>query len=419
MKEHKFEKYIHWGVTAVLVIASAVLMVFLLLELNTVMQFVSQVISILAPILIGAVLAFLVAPVYNLTRAWSGALIGGITKRKKPVVWLEKLVATVVSVLFVTAAVVSLFYLIIPQLYTSIVSIIDNMSVYVQNISSWIENMFKNNPELESEIMAIYQEVVTRVQTWAASNLLPNMGSLEGFENIGKVVGGVSSGVVGIINLTKNVFIGLIVMLYLLNIKETAAAYCKKCVYAFLPLRAANATIEEFRFIHRVFSGFIIGKLIDSLIIGVLCFILMKIVRLPFELLISVIIGVTNIIPFFGPLIGAIPSSILVLLISPKQCLYFLILILALQQFDGNVLGPKILGNSTGISSFWVLFSILLFGGLYGFVGMIIAVPFMAVILDLFTKLQHVYLRKKNLSSEASDYMDLKKIDEKNGTYIK
>ena len=208
-------------------------------------------------------------------------------------------------------------------------------------------------------------------------------------------------------------------MVYLLNIKETLAAQGKRIIYAFLPLKAANETVEEFRYIHKVFSGFIIGKIIDSLIIGILCYILMRLMHLPFELLISVIIGVTNIIPFFGPFIGAIPSAILVFLISPLQCLYFVGLILVLQQFDGNILGPRILGNSTGLPSFWVLFSILLFGGLFGFIGMIIAVPMTAVIFDLFAKLQYHRLRKKNLSPDAREYVDLKRIDEATGKYLK
>ena len=204
-------------------------------------------------------------------------------------------------------------------------------------------------------------------------------------------------------------------MVYLLNIKDTLTAQVKKIVYAILPVQAANGTVEEFRYIHKVFSGFIIGKLIDSLIIGVLCFILMNL----FALLISVIVGVTNVIPFFGPFIGAIPSAVLVFLISPRQCLYFVGLVLVLQQFDGNILGPKILGDSTGLSSFWVLFSILLFGGLMGFVGMIIAVPTFAVIYRLVTEFTTWKLGKKALSDSLDSYDRLDYIDETEQTYMK
>lgn len=419
MKEHKYEKYIYGGVTSILVVVSAILMVFFLINLNDVVLFIDKLISILAPIIVGAVLAFLVAPIYNQAQDMTDRLLkctpNSATKRS----WIGKMVGTVASILFVGTVIVSLCYLIIPQIYISIVSIIENMSVYVQNIRDWLEVVFENNPELESEVLAIYAEITTRMQNWAAANLIPSLENLEGIQNLGKVVGGVSSGVMGIVNLAKNFLIGLIVMIYLLNIKRTLAGQGKRMIYAFLPLRVANETVEEFRFIHRVFSGFIIGKIIDSLIIGILCFVLMKIMHLPFELLISVIVGVTNIIPFFGPFIGAIPSALLVFLISPMQCLYFVGLILVLQQFDGNILGPKILGDSTGLSSFWVLFSILLFGGLFGFFGMIIAVPMTAVIFDLFAKLEYHRLRKKHLSPDPREYEDLKRIDEVSGKYLK
>lgn len=418
MKEHKYEKYIYGGVTAVLVVASAILMVFLLMNLNTVIQFADKLISILAPIIIGAVLAFLVSPIYNKASSMTEQLLEKAPKGIRKQSWIGKTMGTLVSMMFVAVVIVSLFYLIIPQLYSSIVSIIENMSVYIQNISNWLERIFEDNPALEAEVLAIYAEVTARIQNWASTNLIPSMENLEGIQNIGKLVGGVSSGVVGIVNMAKNLLIGLIVMVYLLNIKRTLAAQGKRMIYAFFPLRVANETVEEFRYIHRVFSGFIIGKIIDSLIIGILCFILMKIMHLPFELLISVIVGVTNVIPFFGPFIGAVPSAILVFLISPMQCLYFIGLVLVLQQFDGNILGPKILGNSTGLSSFWVLFSILLFGGLFGFIGMIVAVPLTAVIFDLFAKLEYHRLRKKNLSPDAREYENLKRIDEVSGKYL-
>ncbi|MBQ7795013.1 MAG: AI-2E family transporter [Lachnospiraceae bacterium] len=418
MKDRKFEKYVYWGITAVLVIAAAILMVFLLLEMKTVMGFIDKLLAILSPITIGAVLAFLVTPIFNLARKYTNKCLEHAPKHAKKFSWLGKTVGTVASLLFIAIVVVSLCYLVIPQLYASILGIVDNMSIYVQNISNWLADVFENNPELESEVLAVYEQVVARFQRWASTNLIPSLENLENLQNLEKIVGSVSSGLMGLVNLAKNLLIGLIVMVYLLNIKETLAAQGKRIIYAFFPLRAANEIVEEFRYIHRVFSGFIIGKIIDSLIIGILCFILMKIMKLPFVLLVSVIVGVTNIIPFFGPFIGAIPSAVLVFLISPMQCLYFVGLIIVLQQFDGNILGPKILGNSTGLSSFWVLFSILLFGGLFGFVGMIIAVPMTAVIFDLFAKLQYHKLRQKNLSPDTRDYEELKRIDEESGKYL-
>jgi len=225
-------------------------------------------------------------------------------------------------------------------------------------------------------------------------------------------------GVKGLITLVKNLFIGIIVMIYLLNIKDTLCAQAKKITYGLFSVRMANAIVDKARFVHKVFGGFIIGKLVDSLIIGIITFVLLSIVKMPYTLLISVIVGVTNVIPFFGPFIGAIPSSILLLLVSPKKCVVFLILILIIQQFDGNILGPKILGESTGVSSFWVLFSILLFGGVLGPIGMIIGVPTFAVLYRLVAEFIEKRLTWKHLSTSTADYGELDYVDENRRTFV-
>ena len=434
MKNERFERYIYMGVTAILVLIAAVFVVFLFLERAAVFAFLGKIRFVLAPVIYGAVLAFLMSPVYN----WCYTMVvyvedhgkgkeDGEKKRRSKKrfknegfgAFLGKAVGTVVSLAFLIAVVVSLSSMIIPQLYSSIVGIINMMPVYFQNVYDWLTDFFVNNPPVEQAILNIYEQSAQYFQSWMETDLMSNLSNFQNFQNIEKILGGVSSGVMNVITLTKNMLIGLIVMIYLLNIKESLSAQGKKFIYSALPLKAANIVVAEFQFIKKAFSGFIIGKLIDSLIIGILCFVLMHLFKLPYELLISVIIGVTNVIPFFGPFIGAIPCAILVFLISPKQCLYFIGLILVLQQFDGNILGPKILGNSTGVSSFGVLFSILLFGGLYGFVGMIIAVPLMAVIIHVYNQLQDHFLAKKNLSSKEEDYVNLNRIDEQSGKYEK
>ena len=419
MKNHRFEKYIYAGITAVLVIIASILVIFLILEREAVAGFGKLLLSVLAPVIYGAVLAFLLAPIYNMSKNTGYSLFLKKIKSEKTVNMIGRTIGTMSSLLFLITVVVSLCYMIIPQLYLSILGIVDTMPQYVQNINSWLTDVFANNPPLEQTVLSVYEQAVEMARSWASENLIPNLKNVGSFQSLEKIVGGLSSSVMGIINLVKNLLIGLIVMVYLLNIKDTLKAQCKKIFYAFLPLKTANAVIDECRYIHKVFSGFIIGKLIDSLIIGAICFILMRLCKLPFELLISVIVGVTNVIPFFGPFIGAIPSAILVFLISPMQCLYFIGLILLLQQFDGNILGPWILGNSTGLSSFWVLFSILFFGGLLGFFGMIIAVPVTTVMFDLISKLQNHFLKKKALSLETDDYRDLDKVDENGRTFLK
>lgn len=416
MKNPRFERYIYAGVTAFAVLAAAILLIFGFLERAALARAWSVLVSILAPVIYGAVLAFLLAPIYNRARDAALRLLGG--KSGKSSLAAAKAVGTVASAVVLFAVVAGFCRLVLPQLYSTIVGIISMMPVYAQNIQDLLANLFENNPDLEATVIAAYQQGVTQFMTWLTQDLLPNLQNAEVLNNLKSILGDVSIGVANVYKILSNTLIGLIVMLYLLNIKETLTAQAKKLAYAFLPTHIANETIDEFRYIHQVFSGFIIGKIIDSIIIGILCFILMKIIKLPFEVLVSVIVGVTNVIPFFGPFIGAIPSAILIFLISPLQCCYFVLMILALQQFDGNILGPKILGDSTGLSSFWVLFSILFFGGLLGFAGMIIAVPLTAVIFDLVSRLQKHYLRKKNLSPDTESYLDLDRIDEESGEYV-
>ena len=416
MKNERFERYIYTGVTAILVLIAAVFVVFLFLERSAVFAFLGKVRFVLAPVIYGAVLAFLMSPVYN----WCYRLTVYTGKSGEPKARFknEKLgaffgrsVGTAVSLVFLLAVIVSLSSMIIPQLYSSIVGIINMMPEYFQNVYDWLTDFFVNNPPVEQAILNIYEQSAQYFQNWMETDLMSNLSNFQNFQNIEKILGGVSSGVMNLITLTKNLLIGLIVMIYLLNIKESLSAQGKKFIYSILPLKAANIVVGEFRFIKKAFSGFIIGKLIDSLIIGILCFILMNLFKLPYELLISVIIGVTNIIPFFGPFIGAIPSFIIIVLQNPVQGLYFLIFVIILQQVDGNIIGPKILGDSTGLSSFWVVFAILVFGGLWGFPGMLLGVPIMAVIYYIVSNVVTYSLKKRGIPGTEIDYVNLDRID--------
>ena len=247
----------------------------------------------------------------------------------------------------------------------------------------------------------------------SASDTLLNWANEQLVPQLLKVMKGnlVGSFVSNALSFMKTVLVGFISAVYMLNSKHTFSAQAKKLIYSMFETDTANAVLENFRFIHRVFGGFITGKLLDSLIIGLITFVSMSILQLPYVLLISVIIGVTNIIPFFGPFIGAIPSTILIFLVSPLQAVYFVIFIFILQQFDGNILGPKILGDSTGLASFWVMFAILLFGGLFGFAGMVVGVPLFAVIYSTISGLVNRSLRNKHISTDTSAYMTLDHVD--------
>lgn len=414
MKEQEFKKYIYNGITAVAVIAVCIVFWYCIENWDSVYGLVRMILGIASPIIYGAILAYLLSPIYNRVVKQVREKLNKVWKKEKHINSISKACGTAVSVLLVIFVVAGLFQMLIPQIIDSLAGIKESFPLYLQNLYEWIQKVLADNPEIESFVLDNLKNTVAMAESWLERSFT----NLD-INRLGEFLTGVSSGVINLLVFVKNWLIGLIVMVYLLNIKDVLIAQAKKITYGLLSLRWANAVVEEMRFVNQMFGGFIIGKLLDSLIIGIICFICISLMNMPFALLLSVIIGVTNIIPFFGPFIGAIPTGFLVLLVSPVKCLYFLLFILLLQQFDGNILGPKILGNSTGLSSFWVLFSILLFGGLFGFIGMIIAVPAFAVIYDLIARGVNHSLRNKKLSACTDDYKDLDHIDEHNKTYIK
>lgn len=410
MKNDKFRKHLYWGVTAFIVLTLVVVLIFLLVRGASVKALFGLLSMILMPVIYGAVLAYLLTPVFNCVRSRMDKGLEESVKTEKTRKSIARMAAMLASILMLVVIVSGLILMLIPQLISSIVGIVDAMPASVRNLQTWLEQLLVDNPELESMVMPYYDISVNYLQDWVSKVVVPNLSN---------IIGGLSMGVYNVLITLKNVLIGVIVMVYLLNMKEKLITQAKMIVYSAFPLKVANKVVEEVRYTHKVFGGFIIGKLVDSLIIGIMCFVLLSLMNMPYVLLVSVIIGVTNVIPFFGPFIGAIPSAFLILLVSPMKCLYFIGFIFLLQQFDGNVLGPKILGDSTGISSFWVLFSILLFGGLFGFIGMIIGVPTFAVIYRLFTELVTYLLGKKNLSQDMDYYEDLIYIEEETKSYIK
>lgn len=409
MKNPRFKNYIYWGTTALAVIACSVAFGFFLSRFQTVSKAIGMVVGVLMPVIYGAVLAYLMLPVYNRTRGWTEKKLEKKLKNQSVVTAIGKFTGTIISLTVLFTIVAGLCWMIIPQVYDSILRLQASLEDYINNLTVWLTRTLEDNPALEHAVMPYYEQMVEKFKTWLTSEAIPNMSMI--FNRL-------STGILNVFTVVKNILIGVIVMVYFLNIKEVLCAQSKKLIYSLMRIKDANRVISEVRFAHSVFGGFITGKLLDSLIIGIMCFFAMKFMRMPYMLLISVIIGVTNVIPFFGPFIGAVPSAFLILLVSPVKCLYFLIFILVLQQFDGNILGPKILGDSTGLPSFWVLFSILLFGGLLGFVGMIIAVPAFAVIYRLVGYYTSHALEKKQLSSDTEDYKNLDYIDEENRTFV-
>ena len=402
----KFDKkYLHWGITAFLVIAASILFYYFLFHRSSMSSGISNFIGIAMPIIDGFVLAYLMTPILN--KIEKRIIIPLYTKAKLPMTPKAKRrirgLAIMVTIVLVLVVLYEFFGLIIPEVVRSIQSIIFQFPIYVNNLSNWAMGFIRNNPDLEEVVNALIDQYSSKILDYVNSNLLPNIQDL---------LKTLSSSVISVLKAMWNFVIGVIISIYVLGSKEKFAGQAKKIAYALFDRKMGNAVITNFRFIHSTFIGFIGGKIVDSIIIGVICFICTTIIGTPYAILVSVIIGVTNLIPFFGPWIGGIPSTLLVLMVDPRQALYFIILILVIQQFDGNILGPKILGDSTGLSGFWVIFAITLFGGLFGVLGMVVGVPIFAVFYAAVRASVNRMLVKKNLPTDNKPYMTVGQIDE-------
>lgn len=358
--------------------------------------------TIISPFIYGFVMAYLLSPIYNATVRGLYKLLGKYFKNKQRLFSFCKLVASVVAVVCLIGAVAGLIALIVPQVIESLTGILKSLPQRLTQLSALFNDITSkmDNKRLAMKMSEIYAQVQTNLIELAQTKLLPGMGTL---------VGQVSTQVILTLKTMMNVMIGVMACVYMLNSKERFQGQFKKVILATLPKEKAEAVFDFAKFTNRTFGGFINGKIIDSIIIGIICFILMKIFGLPYPILISAIIGITNVIPFFGPFIGAIPAAIIILLVSPIHALYFLILIFILQQVDGNIIGPAILGNTTGIASFWVLFSIVIGGGLFGFIGMVLGVPVFAIIYYYFSRSINKRLEAKGLEFRTDSYEDLNK----------
>lgn len=401
MKNQKFHIYIAWGVTAFVTIVLSILFFFALFKIGELHAFSKLLSSILQPIIIGAALAYVLTPIYNRLRRYLKKAFEKVFRRERLASRLASGISIAVSIALVVFVLYGLIAMVVPELATSIMGIVNSYDIYYNTVASWFTEFMENDTIYAPFVSDMLDNAGNLLNDWVNNTILPNLKNY---------LVNLSLGVVQVLNVILNLLIGLIVTAYLLGCKDTLCAQSKKMIYGCLKLPAANLLVSKFRYAHHVFGGFINGKLLDSLIIGILCFIGCSLLQIPYAMLVSVIVGVTNVIPFFGPFIGAIPSAFLILLNNPLRAAIFVVFILALQQFDGNILGPKILGDTTGLSSFWVLFSILLFGGLFGFVGMVIGVPVFAVIYSLMKDFVEWMLRKKSLSQNTADYRNLYEI---------
>ncbi len=397
----KRTQYFKWGLTAFLTVCAVLVFYDTFYQDGTLQGFLSQLASILSPVLYGFAIAYLLTPVMS----WLENNIALLWKRcfkkelKRPSGALR-----LISILLTEAAVLFLLYLLmsvlIPQLVDSVTTLINNAESYYRNVYRWADSLLDSDNEIAVWIASLITDRYSDGMAFLTEKILPWVQKA-----VVPLTNGIWSGIRGAVGFAFDLIVGLIVSIYLMGMKEKSLARCCKAVYACLSEKKADAVIRGTRRVNAIFSGFVRGKLLDSLIIGILCFICCSLLKLPYTPLVSVVVGVTNVIPFFGPFLGAIPSAFLILLVSPKQCLIFVVFIIVLQQFDGNILGPKILGDATGISSFWVIVAILVGGGFGGVLGMFIGVPVFACIQELLKFLMDRRLRKRNMPTEAYAYV--------------
>ncbi len=349
---------------------------------------VNACIKALSAIIWGFAIAYLLNPIMMFCERNLKPLI----EKKKPHPKLLRSISTAISIIFGALVILAIIALIVPQLIDSIMTIINSVPTYIENIQSWVNdanNKISEYPEIVNAINSYSSSLESTVAN-IASNIVPKMSDW---------AIKLKDGAVSIITTLKDFIIGFIVSVYFLLDKEKFINGAKRLTLAFFPKKAANEILRIADKTNKSLSGFISGKILDSFIMGILFFIIMSIFNMEYAVLISTIVGITNIIPFFGPFIGAIPSAILLLVAHPSQVIPFIILVIVMQQFDGNILGPHILGDTTGLPSFWILFSILLGSGLFGFAGMVLGVPVFAVIYSIIDELSEKALAKKGITN--------------------
>lgn len=386
------KRYLKIGITGAAILASGILCAFVLFKMPVIISVLKGITEILKPFLYGVVFAYLLAPLCNKIEE---KLFQIFPKAKTKARRFICFIAIVISLCVAIAVIWLIIMMIIPQVWDSVMKIIQMVPQKLIVVNNWIEHMLENQPELQ----AYFEEFSSQAESNIDSLL-----NVDTIQKVQSIINSLSVQLFGVLGVVKNIFLGLLISAYLLGSRKLFGAQAGLILHGVFSDKWAKIIEEEIRYTDKMFNGFLVGKIIDSAIIGLLCFAGTSIMGFEAPAFISVIIGITNIIPFFGPFIGAIPCGLLLLLENPMHCLYFIIFIFVLQQLDGNVIGPKILGNTTGVLSFWVLFAILLFGGMWGVVGMVIGVPLFAVIYDIIRKLVYRGLRKHKRESMIMDY---------------
>ncbi len=390
MKIDKDSDYFKISFYALVVIMLSILFLQFLQNITYFKTYAMSIVGLSMPFVYGFIIAYLINPcmVYVEKNICTG-LLKMKSKRGKRA--LSVVFSYIVAVLLISV----FFSIILPQVVTSLYGLIINIPSYIEISVEYFNDIIKEY----FEQMPLSQTQIASVLDFVNTTMLGFLNTIKNF------IPRIYDFAISFTNSIKNVILGLIISIYMLVSKEQFIAQIKKCVYAFLKSETGDRTVLMFRYINSTFGGFIYAKVLDSLIIGVICFIGMSMLNIPYAILVSLIVGVTNVIPYFGPFIGAIPSIFIILFANPFKALVFAIFVLILQQFDGNVLGPKLLGDSIGISSFWVIFAVIIMGGIFGVTGMFIGVPAFAILYTLAKSYVEVKLEQKNMPISSKDYM--------------
>lgn len=371
-----------------------------------------KLMGILQPVIMGFIVAYLLNPVMMFQeRKLRPFLEKKLKSERKAKRWARSL-GTMGALVFLLLIIFLLLYMMIPELVKSIQNMIVDLPAEFNEFVSWAERAVANDSQLAERLATVgidLGDVGDYAESILQKQILPQVKTYVSY------LASITTGVISAFKMLFNFAIGLVIAIYLLMGKETFIGQGKKIIYAAVPARIGNIVIHVMRVSHQMFGGFISGKIVDSAIIGAICYVGLIVMRVPYSLLVAVIVGVTNVIPFFGPFIGAAPCFVLIALEDPVRGLYFLIFVLVLQQVDGNIIGPKILGDSTGLSAFWVVFAILTGGGLFGFMGMLLGVPTFAVIYYLIREAAAYILRKRGLPESTRDYIRMQDVNTKTG----
>lgn len=389
--------------TVISIFSACLLIAIAVWRWNSLVSGFKKLITVLAPILIGLITAYLMNPLSN----WFEERLGRFTDRKKPHPRLKRALAVGIAVLILLLAIFGLVAAIVPEVISSIKNLFVSLPEYLTSITDWINehiaSLKEDQPQMYSVLISAWDTAQSSLNHFA-NQFEPKLDSLA--SGSADLINLVTSSAATIFTWLKNFVLGIIIAIYLLYSKESYQAQAKKFLYAVLSEERANGFLKIGSHVSYTFMHFLSGKTLDSIIIGLICFIGMTILQMPYITLISILVGVTNIIPFFGPFIGAVPSGFLILLSEPRKVIPFVIFILVLQQFDGNILGPKILGDTLGLPMFWILFAIIVGGGLFGFIGMVAFVPLFAAVYTLFSDFLSEQLHKKGLPAETEYYLN-------------